>query len=91
MISWGPGLGAGFWLRNSVEHTINKIKDWRGLATRYDKSPKATRQDSNYAPASSASDTSTHSIDHNSTQALADAHATLGPLPPLVTQRIDLP
>ncbi|MFE2671712.1 hypothetical protein, partial [Streptomyces mirabilis] len=30
----------------------------------------ATRPDSNYAPASSGSDTSDHSIDHNSTQAL---------------------
>lgn len=26
-------------LRNSVERTINKIKDWRGLAVRYDKKP----------------------------------------------------
>jgi transposase len=25
--------------RNSVERCINKIKDWRGLATRYDKTP----------------------------------------------------
>ena len=27
--------------RNSVERTINKIKDWRGLAVRYDKDPKS--------------------------------------------------
>jgi transposase len=25
--------------RNTVERCINKIKDWRGIATRYDKSP----------------------------------------------------
>lgn len=25
--------------RNTVERCINKIKDWRGLATRYDKTP----------------------------------------------------
>jgi transposase len=25
--------------RNTVERAINKIKDWRGLATRYDKTP----------------------------------------------------
>ncbi len=25
--------------RNAVERAINKIKDWRGLATRYDKTP----------------------------------------------------
>ncbi|MDU8993114.1 gamma-glutamylcyclotransferase family protein [Streptomyces mirabilis] len=34
------------------------------------KNLKATRPDSNYAPASSGSGTSDHSIDHNSTQAL---------------------
>jgi transposase len=28
-------------LRNSVERTINKIKDWRGLAVRYDKKPES--------------------------------------------------
>jgi hypothetical protein len=25
--------------RNTVEHAMNKIEDWRGLATRYDKTP----------------------------------------------------
>ena len=28
-------------LRNSVERTIDKIKDWRGLAVRYDKKPES--------------------------------------------------
>ncbi|WP_372516105.1 IS5 family transposase [Streptantibioticus silvisoli] len=28
-------------LRNTVEHAINKIKDWRGLAVRYDKKPES--------------------------------------------------
>ena len=27
--------------RNTVERRINKIKDWRGLATRYDKTPES--------------------------------------------------
>lgn len=27
--------------RNTVERCINKIKDWRGLATRYDKKPES--------------------------------------------------
>lgn len=27
--------------RNSVERAINKIKEWRGLATRYDKTPRS--------------------------------------------------
>lgn len=27
--------------RNSVERCINKIKDWRGLAVRYDKTPES--------------------------------------------------
>jgi len=27
--------------RNTVERCINKIKEWRGLATRYDKTPRA--------------------------------------------------
>jgi transposase len=27
--------------RNTVERAINKLKDWRGLATRYDKTPKS--------------------------------------------------
>jgi transposase len=27
--------------RNTVERAINKIKDWRGLATRYDKTPES--------------------------------------------------
>lgn len=27
--------------RNSVERCINKIKDWRGIATRYDKTPES--------------------------------------------------
>jgi transposase len=27
--------------RNSVERCINKIKEWRGLATRYDKTPES--------------------------------------------------
>ncbi|MGW3985045.1 hypothetical protein, partial [Streptomyces mirabilis] len=38
---------------------------------------KATRPDSNYAPASSGSDTSDHSIDHNSTQALVAVGALI--------------
>jgi len=25
--------------RNTVERLINKLKDWRGIATRYDKTP----------------------------------------------------
>ncbi|WP_439145292.1 transposase [Streptantibioticus silvisoli] len=28
-------------LRNTVERTINKIKDWRGLTVRYDKKPES--------------------------------------------------
>lgn len=27
--------------RNTVERTINKFKEWRGLATRYDKTPES--------------------------------------------------
>lgn len=27
--------------RNAVERCINKMKDWRGLATRYDKTPQS--------------------------------------------------
>jgi transposase len=27
--------------RNTVERCINKIKDWRGIATRYDKTPES--------------------------------------------------
>ena len=27
--------------RNSVERCVNKIKDWRGLATRFDKKPES--------------------------------------------------
>jgi transposase len=27
--------------RNTVERCINRIKDWRGLATRYDKTPES--------------------------------------------------
>ncbi|ABD13537.1 hypothetical protein ThrDRAFT_04809 [Frankia casuarinae] len=27
--------------RNTVERSINKIKEWRGLATRYDKTPES--------------------------------------------------
>jgi transposase len=27
--------------RNTVERCINKIKDWRGIATRYDKTPQS--------------------------------------------------
>ncbi|MFF3412649.1 hypothetical protein ACFYW8_42275, partial [Streptomyces sp. NPDC002742] len=27
--------------RNSVERLINKLKAWRGIATRYDKSPES--------------------------------------------------
>ncbi|MCX5264998.1 hypothetical protein OOT09_13520, partial [Streptomyces sp. NBC_00199] len=33
--------------RNTVEHLINKLKAWRGIATRYDKTP-----DSYTSPAS---------------------------------------
>jgi transposase len=66
-VTWDKQL---YKLRNSVERTINKIKDWRGLAVRYDKSLKATRPDSSYAPASSGSSTSDHSLDHNSIQTL---------------------
>jgi transposase len=33
-----PALYAG---RNTVERAINKIKEWRGLATRYDKTPES--------------------------------------------------
>ncbi|MFE3560559.1 IS5 family transposase [Streptomyces sp. NPDC059193] len=29
--------------RNSIEHCINRLKQWRGLATRCDKSPSPTR------------------------------------------------
>ncbi|CAL9332061.1 IS5 family transposase ISSan1 [Streptomyces sp. enrichment culture] len=28
-------------VRNTVERAINKMKDWRGIATRYDKSPES--------------------------------------------------
>lgn len=27
--------------RNTVERAINKLKDWRGIATRYDKTPES--------------------------------------------------
>ena len=27
--------------RNAVERAINKMQDWRGIATRYDKSPES--------------------------------------------------
>lgn len=27
--------------RNTVERAINKMKDWRGIATRYDKTPES--------------------------------------------------
>ena len=27
--------------RNTVERAINRLKDWRGLATRYDKTPES--------------------------------------------------
>jgi transposase len=37
-VTWDKQL---YKLRNSVERTINKIKDWRGLAVRYDKKPES--------------------------------------------------
>ncbi|MFF9868022.1 IS5/IS1182 family transposase, partial [Streptomyces sp. NPDC013953] len=27
--------------RNTIERAINKMKDWRGIATRYDKTPES--------------------------------------------------
>jgi hypothetical protein len=38
---------------NTVERCINTIRAWRGLATRYDKTPRATWQGSSYADPSS--------------------------------------
>ena len=37
-VTWDKQL---YKLRNSVERTINKMKDWRGLAVRYDKKPES--------------------------------------------------
>lgn len=37
-VTWDKQL---YKLRNSIERTINKIKDWRGLAVRYDKKPES--------------------------------------------------
>ncbi|WP_079038390.1 IS5 family transposase [Streptomyces sp. NBRC 110028] len=37
-VTWDKQL---YKLRNSVERTISKIKDWRGLAVRYDKKPES--------------------------------------------------
>lgn len=37
-VTWDKEL---YKLRNSIERTINKIKDWRGLAVRYDKDPES--------------------------------------------------
>ena len=34
---------------NTVERCINKIQAWRGLATRYERRPRATWRGSNYA------------------------------------------
>jgi transposase len=36
--------------RNTVERLINKLKSWRGIATRYDKTPAATSPASTCAP-----------------------------------------
>lgn len=41
--------------RNTVERAINRMKDWRGIATRYDKTPRATWPDSISAPRPSGS------------------------------------
>jgi transposase len=38
--------------RNTVERAINKIKDWRGLATRYDKTPTCGHRGVPHAPRS---------------------------------------
>ncbi|POX42331.1 hypothetical protein C3488_36825 [Streptomyces sp. Ru72] len=35
--------------RNTIERLINKLKAWRGLATRYDKTPRATWPASTFA------------------------------------------
>lgn len=36
--------------RNTVERSINKLKAWRGIATRYDRHPRATSPASTSAP-----------------------------------------
>jgi transposase len=36
--------------RNTVERLINKLKAWRGIATRYDKTPESSSPDSTCAP-----------------------------------------
>ncbi|MCD9874742.1 hypothetical protein LJ657_13825 [Streptomyces sp. NR30] len=36
--------------RNTVERLINKLKAWRGIATRYDKTPDSYPAGSTYAP-----------------------------------------
>ncbi len=38
-VAWDTGLYKD---RNTVERMINKLKAWRGIATRYDKTPRAT-------------------------------------------------
>jgi transposase len=37
-VTHDPGLYRD---RNTVERAINKMKDWRGIATRYDKTPES--------------------------------------------------
>ncbi|PNG23246.1 hypothetical protein C1J00_05010 [Streptomyces cahuitamycinicus] len=37
-VTHDPGLYRD---RNTVERAINKMKDWRGIATRYDRSPES--------------------------------------------------
>jgi transposase len=41
--------------RNTVERAINKLKTWRGIATRCDKIPKATSPESTSTPRRSGS------------------------------------
>lgn len=57
--------------RNTVERCINKIKGWRGLATRYDKTPESYEAACTYAAPQSGYAASTPQHDPNSMQALA--------------------
>ncbi|MFF1261724.1 hypothetical protein ACFVZT_33505 [Streptomyces sp. NPDC058321] len=41
----GAAAGPGPTQRNTVERLINKVTAWRGIATRYDKTPESYRAD----------------------------------------------
>lgn len=51
--------------RNTAERRINKLKAWRGIATRYDKAPESYLAGLHLAPARSGSRTPHESLDHD--------------------------